>query len=377
MKNTRALNPKNERVKREYLHFLKHAKGQNEQSLDAVIKAISRFESFHRYKDFKDFHHAQAVAFKQSLVTQVSKVTGEKLSLGTARASLGQLKSFFQWVCGRPGYKSGFQFSDTEYFNLSEKENRIATARRNRSFPTLEQMQKVLASMPDASVIERRNRALIAFTMITGARDGAVASLKLKHIDLEKGLVFQDAREVNTKFSKTFPTYFAPLGGGTLQLVTDWILYLRKDCLWGNDDPVFPATEIVVGETRRFEVEGVKRAHWSNASPIRKIFRNAFEIAGLPYFNPHSLRNMLVQLGEKSCRTPEEFKAWSQNLGHEKVMTTFFSYGVVDERRQGEIIQGLSQKPTVANLELSDFAKAFFNEAASRGFPLTQGSRVP
>ena len=35
--------------------------------------------------------------------------------------------------------------------------------------------------MPAGSKIEQRNRALIAFTLLTGARDGATASLKLKH----------------------------------------------------------------------------------------------------------------------------------------------------------------------------------------------------
>lgn len=114
---------------------------------------------------------------------------------------------------------------------------------------------------------------------------------------MEKGLVFQDAREVNTKFSKTFPTFFFPLGEGVLRTFTDWVLYLRKERLWDNDDLVFPATEIAVGSTGHFEVEGIKKAHWSNASPIRGIFRRAFELADLPYFNPHSLRNMLVQLG--------------------------------------------------------------------------------
>jgi len=43
----------------------------------------------------------------------------------------------------------------------------------------------------------------------------------------------------------------------------------------------------------------------------------------LPYFNPHSFRNTLVRLGQEICRSPEEFKSWSQNLGHEKVLTTF------------------------------------------------------
>src|SRR5207249_11992479 len=77
--------------------------------------------------------------------------------------------------------------------------------------------------------------------------------------------------------------------------------------------------------------------------PIRKIFKDAFTNAGLPYFNPHSFRKTLAQLGEKLCRTPEQFKAWSQNLGHEKVLTTFSAYGEVAAERQREIIRELAQ----------------------------------
>jgi hypothetical protein len=47
-----------------------------------------------------------------------------------------------------------------------------------------------------------------------------------------------------------------------------------------------------------------------------------------------------VQLDETRCRSPEEFKAWSQNLGHEGVLTTFYSYGTVAPRRQGRDHQG-------------------------------------
>jgi hypothetical protein len=52
----------------------------------------------------------------------------------------------------------------------------------------------------------------------------------------------------------------------------------------------------------------------------------------------------LAQLGERLCRTPEEFKAWSQNLGHEQVLTTFSSYGEVAADRQAELIRRLEQK---------------------------------
>ena len=32
-------------------------------------------------------------------------------------------------------------------------------------------------------------------------------------------------------------------------------------------------------------------------------------------------------------------KAWSQNLGHEQVVTTFTSFGQISPHRQGELIQ--------------------------------------
>ena len=62
-------------------------------------------------------------------------------------------------------------------------------------------------------------------------------------------------------------------------------------------------------------------------------------MAGLPSFNPHSFRNTLASLGETLCHSPEEFKAWSQNLGHEGVLTTFYSYGDVQEGRQADIFK--------------------------------------
>ena len=50
-------NPDNERVKRRYLVFLKEAKRQSEASLDAVTKALSRFEEFHHVPRLQSLPH--------------------------------------------------------------------------------------------------------------------------------------------------------------------------------------------------------------------------------------------------------------------------------------------------------------------------------
>lgn len=372
-------NPDNERIKRRYFAYLKEAKRHSEPTVDAVAKAIARFEADTtdakgRARDFKSFHFQQAIAFKRHLAEQKAQHSGEKLSKATLNATLAHVKRFFHWLAGQPGYKSRLQYSDADYFNLSEKEVRVATAKREQVGPTVEQVKHVIALMPAVSAIQRRDRALLAFTLLTGARDSAIASMKLKHVNLAAGCVEQDAREVHTKFSKTFTTYFFPVGAEVGQIVVDWIEYLRVHLLWGNNDPLFPATQIALNKFNYFQPVGLERAHWKTTSSIRGIFRDAFTLSGLPYFNPHSFRHTLVRLGQEICQSPEEYKAWSQNLGHEQVLTTFTSYGHVDTSRQGQIIRGLSAPQLSRERDLSALARALARELR---IPETPGEHSP
>ncbi|MES1976711.1 MAG: tyrosine-type recombinase/integrase [Pseudomonadota bacterium] len=367
-------NANNERIKRQYFIYLKQAKRHSEPTVDAVAKALARFEEDTKYRDFRSFHFKQAIAFKDRLTGQENLQTGQKLSKATLHATLAALKAFFHWLAGQPGYKSRFQYSDADYFNLSEKDVRVATAKREQSVPTVDQIKHVIATMPTGSEIQRRDRALMAFTLLTGARDSAIASMKLKHIDLQAGCVHQDAREVKTKFSKTFTTYFFPVGDDIRQIVAEWVTFLRAESLWGNDDPLFPATRVAPGPNHQFQVMGLERTHWGSAARIRMVFREAFTAAGLPYFNPHSFRNTLVRLGQTVCQTPEQFKAWSQNLGHEKVLTTFLSYGQVETPRQGAIIQALrnSKAPLIPlQSDMAQFVKEFARAMQASGMQVT------
>ena len=337
--------PENERIKRRYLTYLKEAGRLSEPSIDQAAAAIDRFATYNKQRSFKRFRIEQAVGFKNHLAKQVNPATGELLSKATLYATLTALRNFFAWLADKPGYRSRISFSDADYFNLSEKETRIAKTRREPRAPTIEQIEHVLSTMPASTSIQRRNRALVATAILSGARDGALASLKLRHIDVGQGFLDQDARDVRTKFSKTIPTLFFPVSEVARRIVVAWIDDLERNLKWGADDPLFPATEIEVGETtRQFEVTGLQRQHWCTTAPIRRIFREAFVAAGLPYFNPHSFRRTLAILGQRHCRTIEEFKAWSQNLGHEGVMTTLTSYGQIPIARQAELIRKMADR---------------------------------
>ena len=335
-------NAENERVKRRYLVYLKEAKGRDNASIDAAASAIERFEEYVKRRDFRNFHIEQARGFKAHLLAATNERTGKPLSASTVHATLASLKAFFVWLADQRGYASRIKYADAEYFNAPDNLSRIATARRFKSCPTLAQVRAMIEATPKRTDIERRDRALIAFAILSGARDRAIISFLLKHIDIEHELIEHDARDVRTKRAKTFTTWFFPVGDDIRQIVVDWVAYLRKEKGFGPDDPLFPKTKVAPGDDLAFRAVSLDRAPWATANPVREIFREACARARLPYFNPHLFRNTLVQVAYDRKLDAEAFKAWSQNLGHESCLTTFSSYGTIPLARQAEIIRRLA-----------------------------------
>ncbi len=333
--------PENEKAKRNYLQFLRDVKGRDETSIDQAAKALERFDDYNRRCDFGKFHIQQARGFKAHLMAQRNVRTGEPLSASTVVSTLGMLKALFIWLSGEAGY-SRVKQADAEYFTPPDNLARVAPARRHKPCASLKQIRAVLDAMPTATEIERRDRTLVAFTILTGARDRAIVSFRLRDIDLEQELLEQDARHARTKGAKTFTTWFFPVGADTQKVVADWVTFLRTEKGFGPEDPIFPKTHVGNGPDTHFSPDGLERAPWANANPVRAIFKEAFAVANLPYFNPHSFRNTLVQLAYELKLTAEQFKAWSQNLGHDDCLTTFSSYGTLPPHRQAEIIRGLA-----------------------------------
>lgn len=333
--------PKNERIKRQYLIWLQEAKRLSPHSIDQKAAAIALFEASTNYKDFAAFHIEQARNFKKRQADTINDTTGKPLAKATIKSRFDALKAFLLWLADQPGYRSKIKHSDAEYFNMAANDAAIATAKREKHAPELEQVHFLIDGMKAEIPFQKRARAIIAFTLLTGARDDAIASMSLGHVDLKERVVFQDARDVRTKFRKTFSTWFFPVGGQAEAIVSEWVNYLQTDWQFGASDPLFPSTYMGLDANDKLGPVGFKRENWKDAGPIRKVFKDAFVGAGLPYYNPHSIRATLTQLGQKLCKTPEDFAAWSQNLGHDDVLVTFTSYGQVSSKRQAEIILNL------------------------------------
>lgn len=349
------LNAKNERIKREYVLYLEEAKRRDPSTVDRVLKSIARFEESTRRKDFRSFHRQQAVAFKKKLAEALNARTGEQLSKATIHSILRDLHAFVFWLAHLPGFKSHVGYADADYFNLSDKDVAIAQARREKRVPTLAQVELALSAMPTDTALERRNRAVVAYAVVTGARVAALASFRLGDVNVNENFVDQDARHVRTKFSKTFRTFLMPVSGLAMSIAKEWHTELVDDATRGPQDPLFPATEMRLSDEGTFTPNGLARSAWSTTGPIREIFQAAFAAAGLPYFNPHSIRDMLVRHIMALNLPTETLKCWSQNLGHQGLLTTLTSYGAVPTHRQGELIkQGLPNENASADGRLDD-----------------------
>lgn len=339
-------NEQNERMKRRYTHYMREAKSLSEASIDKALAAIDRYERSIKRQDFKRFHTEKAIAFKAALAAEMHPKTGKPLAKGTITTILKAVRAFHLWLADQPGYRAPIKYSDADYFNPSGRDRRIAKVGEQRPSPSLDQALYVLDQMPSATAIQKRDRAILAFLVLTGIRDGAAIGLKLRHVDLYSCTIRQDPREVNTKFSKAMTTSFFPVGGSAEAIFTAYVGYLRDTLLRSPDDPLFPKTRIERVEGKGFSATGLSRAHWADAASMRRIVKEAFTGQGMPAYGPHSFRKTLARLGEQICTTPEEMKAWSQNLGHEDVMTTFRAYGQVQDDRQAAIMMSLQSRPS-------------------------------
>jgi site-specific recombinase XerD len=335
----------NERIKRAYVIWLREARGFSDSTIVAIERAISLWEEFSCYEDFAKYNQSKAVRFKEWL-TERARINGIAGDV-TAYHTLRHLKSFFQWLSTQPGFKSRIELDSVSYLSLDKKKVRELMTPKSRDYPWLEYVKSLVSSIDVLTEIDQRDRALIAFLLLSGMRDRAVATLPLGCFELEKLEVSQHpSKGVQTKFGKPMTTYLWKFDEELLSCVLTWPEHLKKERLFGAGDPLFPRSRLVQNPVSlTFNANSVEPVFWKGSGPIREILRNRASRAGLKYYNPHSFRHAASHLALSYCRTPEDFRAVSQNLGHEYIGTTILTYGRLDQFRVAEVISRMDFAP--------------------------------
>lgn len=355
--------PANELVKKQYEEALLHGKYRDPKTVKTVWHNINLFEEFTGFTDFRTFDRDQAKAFKAWLEKK-KNVKGELLSLSTVRSTLSNLRDFFEWLAIHPQYVKKVDGRAIQYLRLSNNNNRAARASKQKAAPTLTELATALEAMPSDTDIEKRNKGMFAFTVITLVRDDALVSLKMKDIDAGRKAVWQDPKHVRTKGRKGINTRLVSQVMPEAETIfLDWYNYAQEIVGLGPNDPLFPKTLVENNpETMAFEPVGLSKEHWANAQPVRDIFRRAFNAVDIPYYNPHLFRSTGILWAQENC-SQLEFKAISQNIGHDHAMTTYNSYGELSVQDQFRVIENIgSAHADLANVPM----EAILEEVAKR-----------
>ncbi len=349
----------NELMKRRFFDYQRDSGGYAENSVDTYEKALLRWQEFTNDEDFRLFDKDRAKRFKDWLADRPG-VADETLSLSYQYHTLRKLKAFFRWLAVQDAYRQSIKVTDVDFLNLGKKESRQARQAGRRKSPTIEQVRTVIESIEPVTEVDRRDRALISFALLTGARISAIVSLPIGSFDRNDCVVDQNpALGVKTKYAKRITTALFPLKyEKPREYFLDWYDYLVNKKGFGSNDPIFPATKLEQGEENisYYSSGDVSGEFWEKSSSARKIFEKRFKAADIPYFHPHTFRHLVVKEFMKVPLTEEQKKAISQNLGHEHVSTTFgsYGYGKIDEERQIELLTGIDFDATPTGSKLGE-----------------------
>lgn len=336
----------NEVMKKQFFLYLKEVKGFSNDSVDAHDRAVLLWQDCHENKDFTGFGKQQVRAFKDWLKNRTNR-KDEPLSLVYRYHVLRRLRLFFEWLSMQPHYKSKINQTVVEFLSLSKKETRIAIEPNKRKIPPMEDVIKVIEAIDPETEVDQRDRALLCFTLLTGARISAIYSLPMKAFEPSTLTVDQNPKfGVKTKFSKRIVTTFFPIDyEQAIHYFLDWYKYLESKKGFQPDDPIFPQAIVENGKENisYYNTGEIGPIFWNSSNSVRKIFQKRFLEAEVPYYHPHTFRHLVVKEFAKTRLTEEEKKAISQNLGHENTGTTFGSYGYghIEEERQIDIVKNI------------------------------------
>jgi len=323
----------NERIKHQYFDKFIFRSGKDKQSLRKSISSIQIFEEFNNFTDFKLFKYENAREFQKYLTNKYSH------SMQSAYRIIQAVQEFFLWLKERDGYKR-LDYDDIKSLRLSLKDIEKSKTTKPRKIIDIDKWEEMILNIKPKDEVELRGRAIFDCLLLTGMRIDALLTLQIGDLNLDKNYVFQDPHHVNKKFSSSDKTNLWNFKPEIKQILIDWVKLLKEEHNFTDKDPLFPKIQTTSNQFK-FEKDGFKKEFIKQPDEIRKELARQFKNANLEYHTPHTIRHSLTNLFMGFDLTPEQLKAFSQNLSHKSLATTLNTYYQVHEFRQDQIIEEL------------------------------------
>ena len=247
-------------------------------------------------------------SFIQYLSEQTSPGSGLPLTNQTWKKILGTSTQFFNWAMKSKQKEFG------THINIwldSLIIPRGLPQYVENEYVTFEEIIKIAALIIDPDNLAlRRDQAAAALLYITGMRAGALLSLPLRAVDIERNLVRQwPDLGVKTKNGKAATTHFLPIPE-LIKIVRDWDKYIRS--IANPDTPWYPPIKNNWGDQEISDNPPGK----SRNQRLNKRLRILFGKAKITYKSSRKFRRGFTVYAYKRAPDLATLKAVSLNLMH-------------------------------------------------------------
>lgn len=340
-------------VKHRYFLYLDENRYLSEKTIYKHEASVRIFEEHIGYRDFGVFNKKIAREFKASMQKRVNK-KGNTISGKTILFHLKSVQQFLIWLNGQPGYKRKYTQYDVGVLNLKlNKVREIMSAKKIIDLPTVADTIQIIKSIKSENPVDYRDQAVYAVLLCAGVRSDTLISLPISSLNIENmTLDLNPAMGVRTKFGEHTFTKVFNHDKKLIQIILDWRSYLVNQLGFKPMDPLFPKTDQTPDkDCIIYTNKNLTHDFWKNESSLTNMMRKRASAAGLTYFHPHLYRHSAILISTRKTKTPEEFKALSQNYSHKSILDTLLSYAPVSIEEQLEILKKLDDRKTDNNDE--------------------------
>ena len=276
-----------------------------EYSVETMRLYRHDLDHFHRWvlvhpgiQSLEDIGREELAAYQSFLVTQPSEATGKPRSAATRNHHAAAVKTFFSYLVEE----------DVLLFNLATN---LVSAKTSSAIPqvlTVEELLSLLAAIPDAKILGRRDRA--AFELMYGT---AIRLSEFRKLDLED--LWLSESLIHIRQGKGGRSRVVPLVGEAVPTLREYLRFSRPKLATGK----------MGGKDRNLEESS--QAVWLSkeggrwdVSAIRAALKKYAEKAGIekkvtPHILRHSCATHLLKAGV-DIRYIQAF------LGHVQLSTT-------------------------------------------------------
>ncbi|MRS04765.1 site-specific integrase [bacterium] len=178
-----------------------------------------------------------------------------------------------------------------------------------------------MCSFEPKNLIDKRDRAAVAMLFLSSMRVSALTSIRVDNIDLAAMTIYQNPADgVRTKNGKSMETILLPIEF-LLGICEEWYTELKQEI--GENALWYPTLST---DGLRFSKSEMVGDVDSRNKSLRDGVNRLCKYAGIRYLSPHKFRRGHGVYAVEHSPSLKEFEAYSQNMGHENVATTFIYY---------------------------------------------------